>query len=277
MQTYRFDLPQLSAPVGIAVEATSVHYVRGNARGWSNAILVSADATSQRVRMVPGQKLRFNAPVKQLYIENADGEAGIVGELVAGLADFQDSRVIGNLTVSERELASAIEGKNFYMQRSALITASGAGNVAIFGLRNHEDSGVILVVKRLVVSLKNDAIGLLRQGYSFQRDVAFPATDTWTAWSSWPQGTNARLYDNATWSSLISASKARMLVTVSTDPYVHNSEDLYFRQSLVLDRFPRVVEPGRGLAWIVMSQTIATTACIEVEWTELAESDVEFI
>lgn len=277
MQTYRFDLGQLSAPTAIAVEATSVQYVRGNAKGWSNAILVSADSTSQRVRMVPGQKLRFREPVKQLYIENADSQADIAGEIVAGLADFEDSRVIGNLTVSDRELANAIEGKNYWMQRSLVITASGAGNVASFSLRNHENNGVIVVIKRLVVSLKNDVVGMLRQSYSFQRDPLFPATDTWTGWASWPQGQNARLYDRQDWLSLVGASKARMSVVTSTDPYVHAGEDLYFKQSMILDRFPRVIEPGRGLGWIVMSQSAATTACIEVEWTELTESDVEFI
>lgn len=277
MQTYRFDLGQISAPTAIAVEATSVQYVRGNAKGWSNAILVSADSTSQRVRMVPGQKLRFKEPVKQLYIENADSQADIAGEIVAGLADFEDSRVIGNLTVSDRELANAIEGKNYWMQRSLVITASGANNVASFSLRNHENNGVIVVIKRLVVSLKNDVVGMLRQSYSFQRDPLFPATDTWTGWASWPQGQNARLYDRTDWLNLVGASKARMSNIVSTDPYVHTGEDLYFKQSIILDRFPRVIEPGRGLGWVVMSQSAATTACIEVEWTELSESDVEFI
>lgn len=277
MQTYRFDLGQISAPTAIAVEATSVQYVRGNAKGWSNAILVSADSTSQRVRMVPGQKLRFKEPVKQLYIENADSQADIAGEIVAGLADFEDSRVIGNLTVSDRELANAIEGKNFWIQRSLVITASGAGNVASFSLRNHENNGVIVVIKRLVVSLKNDVVGMLRQSYSFQRDPAYPATDTWTGWASWARGQNARLYDRQDWLNLVGASMARMSVVTSTDPYVHSGEDLYFKQSMILDRFPRVIEPGRGLGWIVMSQSAATTACIEVEWTELSESDVEFI
>jgi len=277
MQTYRFDLPQLSTPRIISVYASSVQYVRGNAQGFSNAILMSADSTSQRVRMVPGQKLKFSSPIQNLYIENADGEADIVGELVAGLADFTDSRVIGNLTVSDRDVAASIEGKNFWTTQAKAVAASGTGNAVQFALRNTEDNGSIVVLRRLVFSCKSDAFCRISTGWQPQRD--FGGNLMWEAWGgAWhKQGLNSRAFGNPAFDALKGKSTARLYVDNKTFPFADAPGDFWFRQSYNVDKLPRVIEPGTSYSWLIHSPSLATVVSCDIEWTELTESDTEFI
>lgn len=277
MQTYRFDLPKLATPRIVNVLASSVQYVRGNAKGFSNAILVSADSTSQRVRMVPGQKMRFQEPVKVLYIENADGEAPIVGELVAGLADFIDSRVIGNLTVSDRDVAAAIEGKNFWRVASKPVALSGVGNQAVFTLRNHENNDCTAVIRRLSFSCKNDAYCRILTGWDSQRDSG--GNNTWLNWGdvNHKDGFNSRAYNVAEYEALKAVSLASLYVVTNTFPFVETEVDLWFRQQYHVEKLPRIVEPGRGYTWLINSPGLATSISCDIEWTELTESETEFL
>lgn len=123
-QDYDFRLA-VGGTQEINSEGRFLYYLSGSAGGLSERIKVKHQASGLQMKLMPGQAFELPAGAKlgaSWRIENADGQAVIVGSVIVGRGAFKDNRMSGSVSVVEGGKVRTSSGGAFsgYLGQSAV-------------------------------------------------------------------------------------------------------------------------------------------------------------
>jgi hypothetical protein len=144
MQRVTFDT---QATQGVFSPGEYVYYLSGSAGGLDAGIELEPERGGSKVKLRPGQGVRFKETNTSWQIVPAVAGMRVIGELVIGTGEFSDNRVSGQVEVIDGARTRTFAGIPF--SGYAGIGAQGAGLYGKVQLWNPAGSGKNLLVYRV--------------------------------------------------------------------------------------------------------------------------------
>ncbi|AXS79858.1 hypothetical protein [Dechloromonas sp. HYN0024] len=161
LQIYDFTLAP-NQTRELAAEGQYFRYYAGSAGGADETILIKSDTGGVQTLLRPGQSIKTPTNCRSWYLSNYKNAGTIMGFVVVGNGEIQDSQVAGTVSIINGELVRVKSNACFI---GAASNAGAAGNYSMTQLWNPAGSGKNLILNKVslyTVTAAPTGVGLAR-------------------------------------------------------------------------------------------------------------------